>query len=171
MRNLNFTLALAITLATTPVMAQSNGLFKPATAPQTKPTAQSKTVVGQPKSAAQAMTSSTATDSGGVLAPAAGGSQVIAADARVRTIEMRNYETCKYTINKVQSKLAGAQIRETTAGLVVTRRDNVATYVSACAPDGTMSTAVYTGGRAPPATIPGRGTPGTRTPSAPTQQR
>jgi hypothetical protein len=170
MNKLILALATTMALASAPAMAQTNGLFKPTSTPQTAPAAQPK-AAAQPKSAAQAMMT-TATDSGGALAPAAGGSQIMPVDARVRTVAMRNYETCKYTLNKVQAKLAGAQTRETTAGLVITRRDNVATYVSTCAPDGTMSTAAYTGGRVPPVTIPGGGgstRPGT--PGVVTQER
>ena len=175
MRKLTLTLATALALASAPAMAQSGGLFKPTAAPQTTPTAQP----AQTKSVSEAMAVSTSLDgggsNGGALAPAAGGSQVMPNDARTRQVNLRNYETCKYSLNSVQGKLKGAVIRETANGLVITRRDSVATYVSSCSADGTLTSAVYTGGRAPPTTTPGTGTgtttPGTRNPAVSTQQQ
>ena len=171
MRKLTLTLATALVLASAPAMAQSNGLFKPTAAPQATPAAKP----AQPKSVAEAMAVSTAQDGGGsgVVAPPAGSSQVLPNDARTRQISLRNYETCKYSLNSVQGKLKGAVIRETANSLVITRRDSVATYVSSCSADGTLTTGVYTGGRVPPVTTPGGGTstPGTRTPGVVTREK
>lgn len=141
----------ALSFACAPfAMAQNatSNLFQPTAAPQTTPAAVQQQRQGA-TAVETAMPVATNTNNANVVAPAPGGSQEIATDPRVKTITMRNYETCTYVVNKVQGKMPGAQARETATGLVITRRDNVATYVNSCAKDGTLTSAIYPGHRVP----------------------
>lgn len=150
MRHRLLVLTGVLSIACAPIaMAQNatTNLFQPTAAPQTTPAASQQARPAANQAAAAPV--ATTTNTSNVIAPAPGGSQEIPSDARVKTITMRNYETCTHVVNKVQGKMPGAQSRETAAGLVITRRDNVATYVNTCAKDGTLTSAIYTGNRVP----------------------